>query len=84
MVRSLNLLNLLFLHERVYFRKCTKCFDFDLCTYCYMADKHDGNHQFMRFETSNSQGFVFSFILFIFIFTTISIKEYWCLKELVH
>ncbi|RNA37255.1 E3 ubiquitin- ligase MIB2 isoform X2 [Brachionus plicatilis] len=38
--------------------KCTKCFDFDLCTHCYMADKHDLTHQFMRFETSTSQGYL--------------------------
>jgi E3 ubiquitin-protein ligase mind-bomb len=36
--------------------KCTKCFDFDLCHACYMADKHDLTHPFMRYESYNSQG----------------------------
>lgn len=36
--------------------KCEACFDYDLCTQCYMADKHDLNHQFQRFETANSIG----------------------------
>lgn len=30
-----------------------------------MADKHDGNHQFMRFETSNSQGYLITIIILI-------------------
>ncbi|XP_071109275.1 E3 ubiquitin-protein ligase MIB2-like isoform X1 [Haliotis cracherodii] len=37
--------------------KCTKCHDFDLCTLCYMIDKHDMNHSFIRFESSSSKGF---------------------------
>ncbi|CAF0788949.1 unnamed protein product [Didymodactylos carnosus] len=38
--------------------KCGKCFDFDLCTQCYMQDKHDLTHPFIRFETStNTQGY---------------------------
>lgn len=36
--------------------KCTRCYDFDLCSQCYMADKHDLNHAFMRFETAASVG----------------------------
>ncbi|XP_021361019.1 E3 ubiquitin-protein ligase MIB2-like isoform X2 [Mizuhopecten yessoensis] len=36
--------------------KCTKCHDFDLCTECYMSDKHDLGHSFLRFETSPSKG----------------------------
>ncbi|CAF4272938.1 unnamed protein product, partial [Rotaria sordida] len=38
--------------------KCARCFDFDLCTHCYMAlDKHDLTHPFLRFETAtNTQG----------------------------
>lgn len=36
--------------------KCTKCFDFDLCTLCYMGDKHDLTHCFLRFETASSAG----------------------------
>ncbi|XP_013397887.1 E3 ubiquitin-protein ligase MIB2 isoform X2 [Lingula anatina] len=36
--------------------KCAKCYDFDLCSHCYMSDKHDTSHPFMRFDTANSQG----------------------------
>ncbi|XP_052213892.1 E3 ubiquitin-protein ligase MIB2-like isoform X1 [Dreissena polymorpha] len=36
--------------------KCTKCHDFDLCTLCYMADKHDPAHSFQRFDTASSKG----------------------------
>ena len=33
--------------------KCAKCYDFDLCHQCYMGDKHDHTHAFLRFETPN-------------------------------
>ncbi|XP_077998099.1 E3 ubiquitin-protein ligase MIB2-like [Glandiceps talaboti] len=36
--------------------KCTECYDYDLCTECYMTDKHDSNHTFMRYVTQNSAG----------------------------
>lgn len=36
--------------------KCTKCHDFDLCTACYMADKHDLGHAFLRIENALSRG----------------------------
>ncbi|KAL7645433.1 UNVERIFIED_CONTAM: hypothetical protein RMT77_003819 [Armadillidium vulgare] len=36
--------------------KCARCFDYDLCTSCYMGDKHDVNHPFIRYETSSSSG----------------------------
>ncbi|XP_043466161.1 E3 ubiquitin-protein ligase MIB2 isoform X2 [Leptopilina heterotoma] len=36
--------------------KCAQCFDYDLCTQCYMADVHDLNHTFQRFQTLNSAG----------------------------
>ncbi|XP_059139921.1 E3 ubiquitin-protein ligase MIB2-like [Physella acuta] len=29
---------------------CTECCDFDLCTECYMADKHDLTHEFLRID----------------------------------
>ncbi|XP_018018518.1 E3 ubiquitin-protein ligase MIB2 [Hyalella azteca] len=35
---------------------CTRCFDFDLCTECYMADKHDTSHPFKRLDNSNCAG----------------------------
>lgn len=44
--------------------KCTKCHDFDLCTACYMADKHDLGHAFLRIENALSRGLVDSFIFF--------------------
>uniref|UniRef100_T1JDF9 RING-type E3 ubiquitin transferase n=1 Tax=Strigamia maritima TaxID=126957 RepID=T1JDF9_STRMM len=36
--------------------KCSRCYDFDLCTHCYMADKHDLTHPFVRIETASSVG----------------------------
>ncbi|XP_018058447.1 PREDICTED: E3 ubiquitin-protein ligase MIB2 [Atta colombica] len=36
--------------------KCTECFDYDLCTQCYMADVHELTHTFERYQTTNSVG----------------------------
>lgn len=36
--------------------KCAQCFDYDLCTQCYMADTHDLSHTFQRFQTANAIG----------------------------
>lgn len=36
--------------------KCSSCFDYDLCTTCYMADKHDLAHSFIRYDTVTSKG----------------------------
>ncbi|XP_059145038.1 E3 ubiquitin-protein ligase MIB2-like [Physella acuta] len=36
--------------------KCTKCHDFDLCMLCYMNDKHDLQHAFLRFDNASSKG----------------------------
>ena len=36
--------------------KCIKCYDFDLCSECYMGDKHDVNHAFLRFDNASSAG----------------------------
>ena len=36
--------------------KCINCPNYDLCTSCYMSDKHDLTHIFARFETSSSVG----------------------------
>ncbi|XP_036083463.1 E3 ubiquitin-protein ligase MIB2 isoform X4 [Rousettus aegyptiacus] len=35
--------------------KCAVCFDYDLCTQCYMHDKHDLAHAFERYETAHSR-----------------------------
>ncbi|XP_059808391.1 E3 ubiquitin-protein ligase MIB2 isoform X2 [Hypanus sabinus] len=35
--------------------KCKVCFDYDLCTQCYMVNKHDLTHPFERHETAHSQ-----------------------------
>uniref|UniRef100_A0A8C6L3J3 E3 ubiquitin-protein ligase MIB2 n=1 Tax=Nothobranchius furzeri TaxID=105023 RepID=A0A8C6L3J3_NOTFU len=35
--------------------KCKVCFDYDLCTQCYMNNKHDLSHPFERYETAHSQ-----------------------------
>ncbi|XP_014209695.1 E3 ubiquitin-protein ligase MIB2 [Copidosoma floridanum] len=36
--------------------KCSQCFDYDLCTQCYMSDVHDIKHAFQRLLTPNSAG----------------------------
>ncbi|XP_015108850.1 E3 ubiquitin-protein ligase MIB2 [Diachasma alloeum] len=36
--------------------KCAQCFDYDLCTQCYMDDVHDLSHVFHRFQTANAVG----------------------------
>ncbi|XP_071805425.1 E3 ubiquitin-protein ligase MIB2-like isoform X1 [Asterias amurensis] len=36
--------------------KCIDCHDYDLCTVCYMSDKHDLSHSFMRFVSQSSIG----------------------------
>ncbi|KAG8434369.1 hypothetical protein GDO86_012666 [Hymenochirus boettgeri] len=35
--------------------KCKVCFDYDLCTQCYMNNKHDLSHTFERYETAHSR-----------------------------
>ncbi|XP_019396858.1 PREDICTED: E3 ubiquitin-protein ligase MIB2 isoform X1 [Crocodylus porosus] len=35
--------------------KCKACFDYDLCTQCYMNNKHDLSHAFERYETAHSR-----------------------------
>uniref|UniRef100_U3IT99 RING-type E3 ubiquitin transferase n=1 Tax=Anas platyrhynchos platyrhynchos TaxID=8840 RepID=U3IT99_ANAPP len=40
--------------------KCKMCFDYDLCTQCYMNNKHDLSHSFERYETAHSQPVVVS------------------------
>ena len=34
--------------------KCKVCYDYDLCTQCYMNNKHDLGHPFERYETAHS------------------------------
>ena len=31
--------------------KCAKCYDYDLCTPCYMSGKHIAEHAFVRFDS---------------------------------
>ncbi|XP_005986112.1 E3 ubiquitin-protein ligase MIB2 isoform X2 [Latimeria chalumnae] len=35
--------------------KCKVCFDYDLCTQCFMTSKHDLAHAFERYETAHSE-----------------------------
>uniref|UniRef100_A0A8C0C8H0 RING-type E3 ubiquitin transferase n=1 Tax=Balaenoptera musculus TaxID=9771 RepID=A0A8C0C8H0_BALMU len=35
--------------------KCRVCFDYDLCTQCYMQNKHELAHAFERYETAHSR-----------------------------
>uniref|UniRef100_A0A8C5VFK0 RING-type E3 ubiquitin transferase n=1 Tax=Microcebus murinus TaxID=30608 RepID=A0A8C5VFK0_MICMU len=35
--------------------KCRVCFDYDLCTQCYMHNRHDLAHAFERYETAHSR-----------------------------
>lgn len=36
--------------------KCIDCFNYDLCTQCFMADVHDRNHSFLRIDKSRGEG----------------------------
>jgi len=38
--------------------KCMECYDFDLCTNCYMNDKHNTSHRFIRFDKERTNGLV--------------------------
>ncbi|KAM4703364.1 E3 ubiquitin-protein ligase MIB2 isoform 2-T2 [Rhinophrynus dorsalis] len=40
--------------------KCKVCFDYDLCTQCYMNNKHDLSHAFERYETAHSRPVILS------------------------
>lgn len=35
---------------------CLNCDDSDLCSSCYMSNKHDDSHTFSRFESEDSKG----------------------------
>lgn len=35
--------------------KCTVCDDYDLCSFCYMAKKHDLDHPFMQIDKPGAQ-----------------------------
>ena len=30
--------------------KCSQCYDYDLCTTCYMSNKHSEGHRFVRYD----------------------------------
>jgi len=34
--------------------RCVQCPELNLCDCCYMSDKHDVNHQFIRYDSSCS------------------------------
>jgi len=34
--------------------RCVQCPELNLCDCCYMSDKHDVNHQFVRYSSSCS------------------------------
>ncbi|XP_059468755.1 E3 ubiquitin-protein ligase MIB2-like [Neocloeon triangulifer] len=36
--------------------QCRQCHDYDLCSPCYMTNKHELDHMFLRYELDNSQG----------------------------
>ncbi|KAK9500491.1 hypothetical protein O3M35_001746 [Rhynocoris fuscipes] len=36
--------------------RCTECYDYDLCLYCYMTDNHDIYHIFQRYDTPTAIG----------------------------
>lgn len=36
--------------------QCKRCTDYDLCSLCYHADKHDLTHPFQRFDSASAQG----------------------------
>ena len=36
--------------------KCATCYDYDLCTECYMSNKHSLEHCFLRYDTPRSEG----------------------------
>ena len=33
--------------------KCTRCYDYDLCPLCYMANKHILEHEFTRYDKNH-------------------------------
>ena len=39
--------------------ECTRCCDYDLCSICYMAGKHNLEHEFFRYDKERIMRFVF-------------------------
>ena len=35
--------------------KCATCYDYDLCTNCYMNNKHSLEHRFHRYDTQDTE-----------------------------
>ena len=38
--------------------KCSKCYDYDLCTACYNAGKHSLEHEFSRYDVLDNFRYV--------------------------
>lgn len=38
--------------------RCAQCSNYDLCATCYGSDLHDLDHSFIRYQTTNSVGYV--------------------------
>ena len=47
--------------------KCAKCFDYDLCTPCYMSGKHIAEHAFVRHDTVRTRCALLASIALCFI-----------------
>lgn len=57
--------------------KCLHCFDYDLCTQCYMGDVHDLTHTFRRYQMVNAVGLVYLRFNKFHVYA-IEILQVWC------
>lgn len=44
--------------------KCAKCYDYDLCTPCYMSGKHIAEHAFVRYDTVRTRYVLLAVLLY--------------------